>query len=226
MEAIKEVNKTLQEDAYGSSVRVAEPTAEDAEQFCVLGDLANRGMMAKMLGPTWKRPLLKAFVKSNHNYSYERTYFITGKVEGGERKVLAMLNGCTTEENASKKLRHLALATVGRGRLLRAMREVWSIREAMEFSEKREDKSYYTEMVAVYPEARGRSYASALFRVAEARARETGCTSLSLDCDVENESAHSIYLKMGFVDGPSSPEGVVDRRGAAQRFVRMVKALE
>lgn len=64
--------------------------------------------------------------------------------------------------------------------------------------------TFYVNALAVFEPWRGQGIGAALLAIAETRAREAGCSELSVQVFAENEGAHRLYRRRGYV--------VADRR--------------
>jgi len=54
--------------------------------------------------------------------------------------------------------------------------------------------------IAVHPEVRGRGYGRALVMYLENTAAANGCTTMHLEVATDNDSAHQLYLALGYTD--------------------------
>lgn len=54
--------------------------------------------------------------------------------------------------------------------------------------------------IAVHPEVRGRGYGRALVMYLENTAAANGCTTMHLEVATDNDSAHQLYLALGYAD--------------------------
>jgi len=54
--------------------------------------------------------------------------------------------------------------------------------------------------IAVHPEVRGRGYGRALVTYLENTAAANGCTTMHLEVATDNNSAHQLYLALGYAD--------------------------
>lgn len=60
--------------------------------------------------------------------------------------------------------------------------------------------AFYIDNLAVYPQARGKGYASQIIAAFEATARASGFKTISILADLQNPNAKKLYEKCGFVE--------------------------
>ena len=65
--------------------------------------------------------------------------------------------------------------------------------------------SWYVNVLATFPEHRGKGFGTQLLGIAEALARETGKPSLSLIVSDANEGARRLYLRQGYREAGARP---------------------
>jgi GNAT superfamily N-acetyltransferase len=65
--------------------------------------------------------------------------------------------------------------------------------------------SWYVNVLATYPEHRGKGLGAQLLGIAEALARDTGKSSLSLILSDANEGARRLYLRQGYREAGARP---------------------
>jgi len=68
---------------------------------------------------------------------------------------------------------------------------------------------WYLQAIAVTPAARGQGIGQLLFADAHVRAATTWCTNLTLDVDVNNLKAKSLYERMGLAVTATSTRAVL-----------------
>jgi ribosomal protein S18 acetylase RimI-like enzyme len=86
-------------------------------------------------------------------------------------------------------------------------------------------KTWYVNVVAAYPEHRGKGLGTRLLVLAENLARETRCDGLSIIVADTNVGARRLYERSGYREIARRPAVKEDWDGAASEWVLLVKAI-
>ncbi|MCG8406323.1 MAG: GNAT family N-acetyltransferase [Phycisphaerales bacterium] len=85
--------------------------------------------------------------------------------------------------------------------------------------------SWYINVLATFPQHRGKGFGTELLRIAEAQARDAGNTSMSLIRTDVNTGAQRLYEKNGYAEHATRPIVKEDWEHEGQNWVLMVKSL-
>jgi ribosomal protein S18 acetylase RimI-like enzyme len=85
--------------------------------------------------------------------------------------------------------------------------------------------SWYVNVLATYPEHRGKGFATELLKIAETRAIEAGCERICLIVSDTNSSARRLYEKCGYGERATRPIVKEDWEHSGQNWVLLAKDL-
>jgi ribosomal protein S18 acetylase RimI-like enzyme len=175
------------------TLRNATPTLEDGSAFAQYLDEAAEGFFLFMLGRHYIDIIARAFIRPNHDLSYQTTTFAehNGDIAG-------MISGYSAEQHRTSTLHPLQQAA-GKWHLRMRMRIVNLLSAPLlSFLNSIEDDEYYIQAIAVNKELRGKGLGSILMDSIEKQAYSSGASRLSLDVSANNCSARELYEHRGF----------------------------
>ena len=85
--------------------------------------------------------------------------------------------------------------------------------------------TWYVNVLAAYPEHRGKGYGTALLDIAARVARRSGCNGLSIIVSDANTGARRLYERCGYVERASRPMVKDDWDNDGENWVLLVRAL-
>ena len=91
--------------------------------------------------------------------------------------------------------------------------------------EKLVPRSWYVNVLATYPEYRGKGFATELLQIAESRAIDSQCERMSLIVSDANTGARRLYEKHGYSERATRPIVKEDWQHSGQNWVLLVKDL-
>jgi ribosomal protein S18 acetylase RimI-like enzyme len=199
----------------------AQSNSQDAQHFANLAQLASDSFFSELLGSKAESILASVFQHTNNDYSYAFTQFLMD----GE-SVAGMLNGFTAKQkNAMKNQAEWLILKYATWRFVRYLVVGMMASEVTEFIGKNlSDGDYYIQMVAIYPQFRGRGHSKIILQQAEETALSLDCHRLVLDVDERNTPALNAYKKVGFTvvgESQKTQMGGDDTWG----LLRMAKAI-
>jgi ribosomal protein S18 acetylase RimI-like enzyme len=157
-------------------------TRKDARALAELSDYAGHGIP----GYLWSRsaregqpPLevgIERILREEANFSYRNA--VAAEVDGG---VAAMMLAYRLPDHNDVNLDELP-------DLLRPLEEL----------EQKVPGTFYINILAAYPEFRGRGLGTTLLEIAPALASDAGCSELSLEVFEQNEGAVRLYERYGY----------------------------
>lgn len=83
--------------------------------------------------------------------------------------------------------------------------------------------TWYVNVLAAFPEHRGKGYGGALLTLAESLARDAGCRGMSLIVSDANAGARRLYERVGYVERGTRPMVKEDWQNPGQNWVLLVK---
>jgi len=195
--------------------RNAYPTFQEGKQFARYLDQAAEGFFGFMLGGRSEDIIAEAYVKPNHDLSYQNVTFAEHK-----QIIVGMVSGYTARQhhNASDQplkqaaginnLRFLTVSLVF-APLLRILDTI-------------AEGDFYLQAIAINEELRGEGFGSALMDFAEDQARYSACQRLSLDVSADNVAARRLYERRGMIIESQWPKRLAIPK---LKFLRMTKVL-
>ena len=83
--------------------------------------------------------------------------------------------------------------------------------------------TWYVNVLAAFPEQRGKGFGASLLELAEQLAREAGCRGMSLIVSDANTGARRLYERQGYVEQDSKPMVKEGWQNPGQNWVLLVK---
>lgn len=172
-----------------------EATTDHARHFAQLAQMASDEFYTFLLGKKAEDILSSAYVYPDHDNSCTVTHFL---VNDGE--VMGMMNGYTAKQNqAHGNQTERLIMKYASWRILRYFVLGTLLYNITNFVGKNlQAGDYYIQMVAIYPQYRGKDYSKQLLNHAYQVAISQECQRLVLDVDERNTVAIGAYKKMGF----------------------------
>lgn len=195
------------------------PDANEAKAFADLGDMAAGGLFAYMLGAVSARLMQQMYMQSKNEMSFQQTHFAYA-----DGDIAGMCNGYSTAQKQQiiSRTNHMMLQYAG----WRVVRMVWTgirLRHIFNFTQELPDDTFYIQILATYPQFRGRGIGRQLLAHVEAQAVAHNCYTLALDVDITNTNAIRVYEYTGFsVAGRSPVKTLYGRPLGMQRMVKLV----
>jgi len=171
-------------------IKIRKATPSDTEDFVNLVELASEDLYPSLFGKKYKKVLTEMFMQKGNTGSYDKTYFLTVK-----NRIAGMIHLVTweqyLEEGRATDMLHLRYLKFRLFKVLfyLAFMPRW-------FGENEESELYIT-YAAIYPEFQGRGLGNELMKHAIKIAEKNSSKYLSLDADLKNSTAISLYKKFG-----------------------------
>ena len=195
--------------------RAANPTLDDGLAFARYLDEAAEGFFHFMLGPRAGNIIAAAFVRPDHDLSYQNVTFAER-----DNVTVGMVSGYTAEQHRRSSRQPLKQA-VGRWNL-RARIVMVLFAPLMRIIDSIADGDFYLQAIAVDKELRGDGVGSVLMDFFEEQARANGATRISLDVSSRNEGARRFYERRGMTIESQWPKRLPI---PAIKFYRMAKMI-
>jgi len=195
--------------------RAANPTLDDGLAFARYLDEAAEGFFHFMLGPRAGHIIAAAFVRPDHDLSYQNVTFAER-----DNVTVAMVSGYTAEQHRRSSRQPLKQAA-GRWNL-RARAVMVLFAPLMRIIDSISDGDFYLQAIAVDKELRGDGVGSALMDFFEEQACASGATRISLDVSGKNEGACRFYERRGMTIESQWPKRLPI---PAIKFYRMAKMI-
>ncbi len=198
----------------------AQPTPEHAEHFAQLTQIASDNLYTNLLGKQANRILEGLYGKPDNDNSYQFTHFL----EDG-KNIAGMVNGWTASQKQNNDQYNERLVRHFAGwRYIQYISVGLYLSEVTEFiGSNLDDHDFYIQIVALYPEFRGRGHSKTLLQHANDLAVSQDCRRMVLDVDERNTVAIKAYEKVGFTIIDESKKRKDD--GIRWGMLRMGKAL-
>lgn len=196
-------------------VRAARPTFDEGLACGRYLDEAAEGFHTFMLGRRAAHIIAAAYVLPDHSYSFQNVSFAEH-----DGQIVGMALGFTAEQHRAFSDRPLKESP--EYPTLRATAVRVLLAPLFRLLETLADGDFYVLAVAIDEQLRGKGLGSTLLDAAEARARASGSTQLSLDVSAGNEGARRLYERRGMTIQSQWPKRLPLR---ALRFYRMSKTL-
>jgi ribosomal protein S18 acetylase RimI-like enzyme len=199
----------------------AQPEPEHARHFANLAQIASDQFYSQLLGSKANAILASTFQHPNNDNSYVFTNFLMA-----DDSIAGMLNGFTAgQKQAIGNQTEWLILKYGTWRFLRYLTIGILLSDITDFIGKRlADGDYYIQMVAIYPQFRGRGYSKTILTFADEIAVSQGCNRLVLDVDERNTIAINAYRKVGFEVVGESKKTHID--GKPWGLLRMAKPIQ
>ena len=172
-----------------SLLRPAELIDRDEKAFARGLEAASDGLYTLLFGPAAESILAAACAIPGHALSLEHA-----TVAEDDGRVVGLLSGMPGTEAGDPD--RILMRAAG-WRALRAGAVALAARPLFVAMDRHEPGDWYLQAVAVEREARGRGIGTALLTAAFEQARTSGADRLTLDVDVENGRARSLYERFG-----------------------------
>jgi ribosomal protein S18 acetylase RimI-like enzyme len=195
-------------------VRPANPTIEEGQQFATYMNSASGGGFKKMFGRRFEEIVSNAYLKPNHDLSYETALFAEIEAE-----IVGMVSGYSAEQYRQLR-KDVVKQVAGRSRF-RITLILTMIAPMMRFLHTYDNGDFYVEFLAVNEACRGQGIGSTLMQAVEDRARECGATQLAIDVARRNKVAQRLYERIGFTAIRQWPK----TRLVRPNILRMIKPL-
>jgi len=177
------------------------PARPDDRQFLAWGlDEAAGGLFATMLGARSGAVLATVVAQPAHTYSFQHTMVATiddqvcGLCQGWSQGT-PNGDGALLRAAGIRSVRAAAVSLLG-----------WPTLAALD---RHAPGEWYLQAIAVRPSAQGYGVGQALFTDAVRRARSAGSVTLTLDVDVANVRARSLYERLGLTVVSTSAPAVL-----------------
>lgn len=197
-------------------IRPATPSPSDAKAFADLVAIAAADAFPQLFGAKGKQVLQTVFPLPEHNYSYDKTYFVLV-----DEQIAGMISGLTWPQYKQEADRTHKLIIQHMG--WRALRYFWGMLQlwlvGLRLGECHKGE-YYVQFVAVYPQFRGQKLGYRLMEQADAVGAAANCHQLALDVDALNSPAISLYQKSGYDVVSVSPPKPRPEIGQVFRMVK------
>lgn len=199
----------------------AQPLADHATHFAKLAQIASDDLYTYLLGKRANDILASLFCQPENDNSYQFTHFL--KDDG---KIAGMVNAWTADEKRVNDRHNDKLMRRYAGwRYLRYLAVGLYLYNIAEFiGSNLSSNDFYIQMVAIYPQFRGRGHSKTLLHHAHELAVSQGCRRLVLDVDERNTVAIAAYSKVGFDVIAESKKITED--GVRWGMLRMAKQAE
>ena len=197
------------------TIRDAVPDTADVAAVAWDLETATDRMFSLLLGSRWESVLRSVIAQPGHAWSVGRAR--VAEIDGTLAGVLLGAPASVAEPDLTREVGHgwtrLRLAGVG-----------LACQPFLSFMSRHHPDEWYITAVSVKPEARGQGVAAALLRDAIARARSAGMSSITLDMDTKNATAHRLYLREGFTVTGTSPPALLVGAVRVHRMQRPLRA--
>jgi ribosomal protein S18 acetylase RimI-like enzyme len=185
-------------------------TPADAETMAELVNMAGRGLplylWARMAEPgedPWEVGRRRA-MREEGSFSYKNTVFL----EDGGRVVSSLVGYPLPNEPEPIDYSKTPAMFV-----------------PMQELENLAPRTWYVNVLATYPEHRGKGYGTRLLAIAEELAADTGCTGLSIIVSDANTGGRRLYGRSGYSEIATRPKVKEDWDGDGENWVLLVKSL-
>ena len=196
------------------TVRPVSPTPDEGRKFAIYMNSASDGGFKKMFGKRFEEIVSNAYLKPNHDLSYETALF--AELDG---RIIGMASGYTAAQyqGFSKDVVNLF---AGRS-MLRISFFFTLLSPMMRFLHTYDNGDFYVEFLAVDEAHRDQGIGFKLMQAVEDRARECGATQLAIDVARRNKGAQRLYERIGFTSIRRWPK----TRLVKANILRMTKPL-
>lgn len=183
-------------------LRNANPTFDEGLACGRYLDEAAEGFFRFMLGRKATQIIAKAFVQTNHSYSFKNVVFAEHK-----KCIVGMALGFTAEQH--RRFSDQPVKEAAGYRALRMMIVKRLCTPLIRILNTLEDGDFYILSMAVDKELRGKGIGSALMDSMEERALAGGATRLALDVSAGNKGARKLYERRGMTIESQWPKRLV-----------------
>lgn len=202
-------------DQQPIALRDARPTSDDGLACARYVDEAAEGFFRFMLGPRSAEIIARAFVRPDHDLSYQNATFAER-----ESSVVGMVLGYTAEQHRRSSLGTLKEAAGRRNLRMRLVLILFG--PLMRIIDSIADGDFYLQAIAIDEQLRGDGLGALLMDSFEQRARESGASRLALDVSAGNQGAIRFYERRGMTIESQWPKRL---KIPALTFYRMTKKL-
>ncbi len=193
----------------------AKPSPEEGERFAEFFDVAEAGIVRRVLGKQSEQVMTAAYLSPGHDHSYETVHF--AEIDG---QIVGMASAYDSRYHAASSLRPLLRAAGLRS--IRAIPAVLFGWRVMSFADTVPEGDFYLAALAVDATRRGEGIGTVLLEDTLERARAAGSKRLVLDVDFGNDGGRRLYERWGMTVEAESPSVPFMPN---QRVLRMVKPL-
>ena len=198
----------------------AESTAEHAEHFARLAQIASDQFFTHLFGSRAGAVLESMFLQRDNDSSHRYTTFL---LEGSS--IAGMLHAYPAIESQVQARRSNWLyLRYAAWQLPRLLVVGFACRDILEFlGSGMDDGDLYIAMLALYPSFRGQGHSTTLLNHSERLAATQGCARLTLDVDARNHIARAVYQRAGYQQIAQSKH--VDLEGERIKLLRLAKTI-
>ncbi|NKB34445.1 MAG: GNAT family N-acetyltransferase [Pseudomonadales bacterium] len=198
-----------------TNLRQANPNLDDGLAFAKYVDIASEGFFSFMLGPRAEQIIAEAFVRPEHELSYQHVTFVSQ-----DDTIVGMYLGYTAEQHREASKEPLKRAAGRRNIRMKIVSILFA--PLMRITDNMPDGDFYLQFIAVDKSVRGGGVGSVLMDAFEEQARLSGSTRISLDVSSGNGLALEFYKRRGMTIESQWPKRIPL---PGLKFYRMVKIL-